>query len=144
MRILALDLGTKSCGFAISDPNNIIASGLENFRFELNHFNLVIEKVLHYLNKSEYQGSIGTIVLGYPLRMNLSKSQRTYMVERFGERLKKVVDIPVVFQDERQSTIGAQEILQSAGWNTKKSKSKKDSLAAQLILEDYLKGIKYE
>lgn len=57
--------------------------------------------------------------------MDLSKSQRTYMVERFGERLKKVVDIPVVFQDERQSTIGAQEILQSAGWNTKNLNQRK-------------------
>jgi putative crossover junction endodeoxyribonuclease len=46
--------------------------------------------------------------------------------------------LPIIFQDERQTTINAENILQSAGYSKTKRKTKKDSLAAQLILEDYL------
>ncbi|WP_027122733.1 Holliday junction resolvase RuvX [Metamycoplasma spumans] len=141
MRKLCLDLGTKTCGFAISDPIGIIATGLENFYFEENNFKQVINKVLSYLNEGEYKNQIDAIILGYPLRMDLSKSERTLMVERFAKRLGEQIDLPIIFQDERQSTMGAEQILIEAGFSRKKRKTKKDSLAAQLILEDYLRRI---
>ncbi|AWX42744.1 putative Holliday junction resolvase [Metamycoplasma cloacale] len=139
MRKLCLDLGTKSCGFAISDPLCIIATGLENYRFEENRFDLVIQRVKYYLNLTDYKNSIDTIILGYPVRMDLSKSERTYMVEKFAEMLKTEINLPIYFQDERQTTRNAEDILISAGFSRKKRKTKKDSLAAQLILEDYLR-----
>ncbi|WP_373437825.1 Holliday junction resolvase RuvX [Metamycoplasma equirhinis] len=138
MRKLALDLGTKTCGFAISDINCIISSGLENFSFEENHFVEVLKRIDWYLYQSEYKNEIDAIVIGYPLRMDLSKSKRTYMVERFAKRIEEAFAISVIFQDERQSTINAEEILLGAGYNSKKRKTKKDLLAAQLILEDFL------
>lgn len=139
MRKLALDLGSKTCGFAISDLNNIIVTGLENFYFQEWHFIRVIEKINYYLYESQYQKQIDAIVLGYPTRMDLSKSARTIMVEKFAQRLKTHFDLPVFFQDERQSTINAENILQQAGYNNRQRKAKKDSLAAQLILEDFLR-----
>ena len=138
MRKLCLDLGTKTCGFAISDNLNIIATGLENYFFQEKKFSEVIKKVKWYLNESEYKNEIDTIVLGYPLRMDLSKSERTSMVENFKLMLAKEINLPIIFQDERQTTINAENILQSAGYSKTKRKTKKDSLAAQLILEDYL------
>ncbi|AZZ65218.1 Holliday junction resolvase RuvX [Metamycoplasma phocicerebrale] len=144
MRKLALDLGTKTCGFAISDLNEIIVSGLETLRFEEWHFIDVIKRVVYYLNDSEYKNEIDAIILGYPLRMDLQKSSRTKMVEKFQKRLQENLSIPVCLQDERESTINAENILFEAGYNGKKRKSKKDSLAAQLILEDYLKRNKNE
>ena len=75
--------------------------------------------------------------------MDLSKSERTLMVENFREMLAKEIDIKITFQDERQSTINAEEILKLANYSKTKRKTKKDSLAAQLILEDYLRN-KYE
>lgn len=138
MRKLCLDLGTKTCGFAISDNLNIIATGLENYFFQEKKFSEVIKKVKWYLNESEYKNEIDTIVLGYPLRMDLSKSERTLMVENFKLMLAKEINLPIIFQDERQTTINAENILQSAGYSKIKRKTKKDSLAAQLILEDYL------
>ena len=138
MRKLCLDLGTKTCGFAISDNLNIIATGLENYFFQEKKFSEVIKKVKWYLNESEYKNEIDTIVLGYPLRMDLSKSERTLMVENFKLMLAKEINLPIIFQDERQTTINAENILQSAGNSKTKRKTKKDSLAAQLILEDYL------
>lgn len=143
MRKLALDLGIKTCGFAISDSNCIIAKGLENYYFTTKKFSEVINRIKWYIYQSEYQNEIDEIILGYPLRMDLSKSERTLMVENFREMLAKEIDIKITFQDERQSTINAEEILKLANYSKTKRKTKKDSLAAQLILEDYLRN-KYE
>ena len=143
MRKLALDLGIKTCGFAISDFNCIIAKGLENYYFTTKKFSEVINRIKWYLYNSEYKNEIDEIILGYPLRMDLSKSERTLMVEHFQEMLAKEIDIKITFQDERQSTINAEEILKLANYSKTKRKTKKDSLAAQLILEDYLRN-KYE
>jgi len=139
MRKLALDLGVKTCGFAISDFNCIIAKGLENYYFTAKKFSEVINKIKWYIYDSEYKNEIDEIILGYPLRMDLSKSERTIMVENFQKMLQREVDLKITFQDERQSTINAEEILKLANYSKTRRKTKKDSLAAQLILEDYLR-----
>ena len=139
MRKLALDLGIKTCGFAISDFNCIIAKGLENYYFTTKKFSEVINKIKWYIYDSEYKNEIDEIILGYPLRMDLSKSERTIMVEKFQKMLQIEVDLKITFQDERQSTINAEEILKLANYSKTRRKTKKDSLAAQLILEDYLR-----
>ncbi|RMA79079.1 putative Holliday junction resolvase [Metamycoplasma subdolum] len=142
MRILCLDLGTKTCGFAISDPFGIIATGIENYHIAEKDWNAVINKVKFFIFESEYKNEIDLIVLGYPIRMDLSKSERTLMVEEFKILLEKEIKIPVVFQDERQTTSQAEDILIQAGFTRKKRKTKKDSLAAQIILENYLERVK--
>ena len=139
MRKLALDLGIKTCGFAISDSNCIIAKGLENYYFTTKKFSEVINRIKWYIYDSEYKNEIDEIILGYPLRMDLSKSERTIMVENFRKMLQREVDLKITFQDERQSTINAEEILKLANYSKTRRKTKKDSLAAQLILEDYLR-----
>ena len=139
MRKLALDLGIKTCGFAISDFNCIIAKGLENYYFTTKKFSEVINRIKWYIYDSEYKNEIDEIILGYPLRMDLSKSERTIMVENFQKMLQREVDLKITFQDERQSTINAEEILKLANYSKTRRKTKKDSLAAQLILEDYLR-----
>lgn len=138
MRKLCLDLGTKTCGFAISDKLGIISTGLENFFFKERKFSEVINKVKEYLNLPDYKNKIDAIILGYPLRMDLSKSERTLMVENFKLMLEKEITLPIIYQDERQSTINAENILMQANYSKQKRKQKKDSLAAQLILESYL------
>ncbi|TNK94450.1 Holliday junction resolvase RuvX, partial [Mycoplasmopsis pullorum] len=135
MRKLALDLGTRTCGFAISDEMCIIASPLENFRFSENAFNLVIEKVFLYL--SEYK-TIDKIILGYPLRMNGTKSERTVMVEEFKIKLENHLsesnfNIPVILINEQNSTKNAESVLIEAGMTRQKRKLHKDKLAAVLI-----------
>ncbi|MBN0919464.1 Holliday junction resolvase RuvX [[Mycoplasma] gypis] len=135
MRKLALDLGTRTCGFAITDPDCIIATGLENFRFEENDFDQVILKIKNYQNQYK---NIDAIILGYPLRFNNQKSERTVMVEEFKEKIEKEIQLPVTLVNEHSSTIGAESILIDAGYSRKKRKGHKDKLAAQLILEDFL------
>ncbi|MGX9340766.1 Holliday junction resolvase RuvX [Mycoplasma sp. 1573] len=136
MRKLAFDLGTKTCGFAITDSDCIIASGLENFRFEENNFQAVIKRVQLYLE--QYKNDIDVFVLGYPLRKDNSKSERSIMVEEFKTLLEQNFSQKVILVNEHSSTIGAESILINAGYSRKKRKGVKDKLAAQLILEDYL------
>ncbi|WGI36434.1 Holliday junction resolvase RuvX [Mesomycoplasma lagogenitalium] len=133
-RKLALDLGTKTCGFSISDSLNIIAIGLENFHFPENDFSKVLVKIKEILKEYE----VDTFVLGYPLKMSGNKSDRTVMVEDFKLLLEANFQIPVIYIDERETTKRAKQIMIDAGLSRKKQKKNKDKLAAQLILEDYL------
>ncbi|MCU4706758.1 Holliday junction resolvase RuvX [Mycoplasma sp. CSL7503-lung] len=140
MRKLGLDLGTKSCGFAITDESEIISSSIENFMFEENNFNFVIERIKYYLSIYKIDG----FVLGYPLKISGDKSDRTLMVEEFKVLLEKNFNIPIMLVNEQYSTKRAKEILKQGGLNTTKSKKYKDSLAAQIILNDYLDYYKHK
>ncbi|WP_029513216.1 Holliday junction resolvase RuvX [Mycoplasmopsis primatum] len=145
MRKLAFDLGTKTCGFAITDILGISVNPLETIYFEENNFMDVIEKVRFYLE--EYQNSIDAFVLGYPLRSNGSKSERTLMVENFSSILRNhFSDINIYFTEEYGSTIKAERILKDAKMSNKKTRKNKDTLSAVIILSDFLNygGRKYE
>lgn len=140
MRKLALDLGTRTCGFAISDELAIIASPLENFRFDENNFDSVISKTINYL---ESYKNVDEIILGLPLRSNGFKSERTIMVENFKNKLEsKLIEInkklPIKFINEYGSTKDAENIMIQAGLSRQKRKKHKDKLAAVIILERYL------
>ncbi|UUM19644.1 MULTISPECIES: Holliday junction resolvase RuvX [unclassified Mycoplasma] len=138
MRKLGMDLGIKSCGFAITDENEIIASSLENFLMPEGDFDAVINRIKQYL--LEY--SIDGFILGYPLKISGQKSERTLMVEDFVQLLKQHFDIPIILINEQYSTKKAQEIMIAAGLTRQKRKNHKDKLAAQIILDDYLQYYK--
>ncbi|WP_033161103.1 Holliday junction resolvase RuvX [[Mycoplasma] collis] len=134
MRKLAIDLGTKRCGFAISDSFNMMAFGLENFSYKENDFDFLIEKIKKILN--EYP--IDTIILGYPTKLSGEKIQMSLIVEEFKLLLEKNFKIDVFLVDENRTTKQATQILIGANLSRKKRKKHKDKLAAQLILEEYL------
>ncbi|QNM93381.1 Holliday junction resolvase RuvX [Mycoplasma sp. Pen4] len=142
MRKLGLDLGTKSCGFAITDESEIIATGLENFMFPELEFDHVIERIKKYL--IEYKNKIDGFVLGYPLKISGDKSDRTLMVEEFKIKLENEFNLPVLLVNEQYSTKRAQETMISAGLTRQKRKQHKDKLAALIILQDYLEYYKYK
>ncbi|VEU75368.1 Holliday junction resolvase [Mycoplasmopsis maculosa] len=145
MRKLALDLGTKTCGFAISDILEISANGLETIRFEDSDFESVLYKIEEILKN--YQNSIDAFVLGYPLRSNGAKSERTLMVEEFADKLKnRFKNIEIYLTEEYGTTIKAERTLKDAKVNNKKTRALKDTLSAVLILNDFLHygGKKYE
>lgn len=134
MRKLALDIGTASCGFAITDELNIIATGLENYKFPSNEFNFMFDKIFYYLQ--EYK--IDKIIIGLPIRSNGSYSERTFLIEKLGNQIKEKFKIDIFFVNEYGTTIKAEKILKSANINTKKARKIKDKLAAELILQEYL------
>ncbi|VEU78090.1 Holliday junction resolvase RuvX [Mycoplasmopsis columbinasalis] len=134
MRKLALDLGTKTCGFALSDENGIIASNLKTIQFDEQDFAVVISEISGLLKIYE----IDALILGYPLRSNGAKSERTEMVEQFAKDLQKSFSLKVYLVNEYGTTIKATSILKSAKMSIKKRKKHKDTLSATLILQDFL------
>lgn len=141
MRKLGLDLGTKTCGFAISDELGIIATGLENFHYEQELMNQVIDRINYWLNK--YNNQISTLVLGYPTNVyDGSKNARTLYIESFYELLKSnFADLKIVYVDERFSTKIATQRLKECNLKAAKIKKIKDKMSAVVILETYLKQI---
>ena len=81
-------------------------------------------------------------VIGLPLKMDGSKGDSALMVEEFAEELKKHTNAEIVFQDERLSTVSAERILIESNMRREKRKGVIDSVAAEIILQNYLDKIK--
>ena len=142
MRKLALDLGTKTCGFAISDEMGIIATGLENFSYNEGDFQAVVDRV-HFWIK-EYQNKVDTIVLGYPTNAyDGSMNARSYLVLDFKAVLEQTTDIKIVLYDERFTTRIATNYLKDNNVKNSQRKKVKDKMSAVVILTDFLNASQY-
>ena len=132
MKILALDIGTVRIGIATSDIMEIIASAYEVYRRK--HLKADVEHVAQIVKDL----SVGEIVIGLPLKMDGSEGQSVDMAKSFGAELEKLVSVPIIYQDERLSTVSAERILIESGMRREKRKDKIDSIAATIILQTYL------
>ena len=132
MRILGLDLGSKTIGVAISDELHLIAQGL----FTLKRKGL--QQDIRELKKLIEEQNVKKLVVGLPKNMNNTLGPSAKMVLSFIEELTKSVDLPVVTWDERLSTVAAEKALLEADMSRKKRKRVIDTVAAQLILQGYL------
>ena len=132
MKILALDIGTVRIGVATSDIMEIIASAYEVYRRKQ------LKADVEHIAKLVTDLSVGEIVIGLPLKMDGSEGQSVEMAREFGDELAKLVSVPIVYQDERLSTVTAQKILIESGMRREKRKDKVDSIAATIILQTYL------
>ncbi len=131
MRYLAIDYGIKRTGLAICDRSEILASPFKVIQADKN---TLIKKIKEIID-SEH---VDAIVLGLPLNMDDSKGRQAKIVEQFAEQLRKKLDIPLYFQDERLSTFAAEEKIAPAELTTKKKKKRLDAVAAAQILETFL------
>ncbi len=134
MRVLGLDLGSKTIGIAISDPLGIIASGVETYRFEEEKYDLALEKVKTICKEKK----VDMIVLGYPKHMNGDIGDRAKLCEEFKEKLEQTLQLKVVLIDERWTTKLAESRLLEADVSRKKRKKVIDKMAAVVILQNYL------
>ena len=134
MRYLGLDLGTKTLGISMSDKTGIIASNFKTLRFAEKDYDSTIEPLKEIVN--EYD--IKCIVLGLPKNMNNSLGFRSEETLEYKKLLEKNINIDVVLQDERLTTMEANNYMLEADISRKKRKEKKDELAASLILQSYL------
>jgi len=130
MRYLAIDYGTKHTGLAICDPAETIASPLTVIDGQKELLKKIVDVV-----ETE---NVEAIVLGLPLNMDDSQGSQAKLVIQFAEQLKKLLDIPIHFQDERLSTFGAEEKLAPAKFTRKKKRKRLDAIAAAEILEAFL------
>ena len=134
MRILGLDLGTKTLGVAISDNTETISSSLLTIRFDsVDDRNVIpeLKKIIDYYN-------VKLIVLGLPKNMNNTLGDAAKRSELFKKILEENFNIEVILQDERLSSVSANNIMLEADLSRKKRKKKKDEVAASIILQNYL------
>lgn len=134
MRIMGLDVGSKTVGVAISDAFGWTAQGIETVKI-----NEAIEEFgLARLGELISQYEVSEIVVGYPKNMNNSIGPRAEASERFAALLKEAYAIPVVLWDERLTTAAAEKMLISADVSRKNRKKVIDKMAAVMILQGYL------
>ena len=133
-RVLALDVGDVRTGVAISDPMRLIASPLTVVRQPSR------AKTIDALCRIVEEQAPVLIVAGLPLCENGDVGPQAQRVMRFVEHLRQCVDIPVVFEDERYTTVAAEEVLSLARVRSRKRKDVVDKVAATQILQQYLEG----
>jgi putative Holliday junction resolvase len=132
MRILALDVGTKTIGVAVSDELGIAAHGVTTIkRKDLNHDLEALRKIIDEYNPSE-------ILVGVPYSYDGTVSKRGEGILKFAEKIKNAFSPPVEFWDESFSTVEAERMLLEADLSRKKRKKVIDKMAAVFILESYL------
>jgi len=134
MRILGLDLGSKTLGIALSDPSALIAMGMETFRFEENNFS----SALDYLQKFIDNNKVDLIVMGYPKNMDGSIGSQGKVVETFKEGIEVFFKNQIVLWDERLTSKMAHSVMIQADYSRKKRKGTVDKIAATVILQSYL------
>ena len=132
MRIMALDIGTKNIGVALSDETCQIAQGMEVI------LRTSDKKAVFRLKQIAAEFNVAKIVVGLPVNMNGSLGPRAEDSKRFAEKLEKEMSVDICFWDERLSTKEAEDILITASVSRKKRKLVIDKLAAQIILQGYL------
>lgn len=138
MRFLGLDLGTKTLGISITDKTNTLVSPLKVIRFKSEDYESVIDDVINIIKEKD----ISKVVLGFPKNMDGTVGFAGNRSLNF-KKLLENRGIEVVLIDERLTTIMAEDIVHLNNDNVKNTKHKIDSIAASLILESYLKGIKW-
>ncbi|MGX6442852.1 Holliday junction resolvase RuvX [Neobacillus sp. K501] len=134
MRILGLDVGSKTVGIALSDELGWTAQGLKTLKIN-EEKNLFGFDEIGQLIK-EY--GISKVVIGLPKNMNGSIGPRGEASQRFAQEIEDRFAVPTVLWDERLTTMAAERVLLEADVSRKKRKKVIDKMAAVMILQGYL------
>ncbi|QKY69538.1 Holliday junction resolvase RuvX [Lentibacillus sp. CBA3610] len=134
MKIVGLDVGSKTIGVAVSDLLGMTAQGLTTIKWDEQDIYSADEQ----LKKIIEEHGIGKAVIGLPKHMNGTIGERGEASEAYAEHVKKVHNIPVILWDERLTTAAAERVLLEADMSRKKRKKVIDKMAAGMILQTYL------
>ena len=132
---MGLDYGSRTVGVAISDELLLTAQGKEIIRRKEEN---KLRKTLARIEELIVEYGVEKIVLGLPLNMDESVSERSKLCLEFKEKIERRTGIPVEMLDERLTTVEADEIMNEARIKGKDRKEYVDMIAAQIILQDYL------
>ncbi len=133
-RIAAIDYGTVRVGIAISDPDRILASPLENYQrrsseHDANHYRQLVE-----------EQDIVLFVVGLPVHLDGRESQKSAEARRYAAWLQDVTKVPYALFDERFTSAAAERLLMAANLTKKRRKARTDMLAAHILLAAYLEA----
>ena len=139
-RILGIDYGDARTGIAITDALNITAQGLETI------YNKRSDKViLKRLDEIFLKYEVDTLVIGRPINMNGTESERTEITDKFIHKLKcKYNNLKIETIDERLTTVAAHKTMNLLEVNKYKKRNIVDTISAVYILETYLNKIKMD
>jgi putative Holliday junction resolvase len=134
-RILALDLGKKRIGLAISDPLGITAQGLPNLvRVNKRTDFAALEQILR-------ERQVGLILMGNPINMRGDEGRQSGWVREFAQAIEKRTGLPVKLWDERLTSVEAGRVLRSSGISIEKRAAAVDRLSAVILLQSYLDSL---
>lgn len=134
MRYMGLDLGSRTLGISLSDITHTVANTYKTLRF-IDDDNISTIPELKQIIEEE---KVIKIILGFPKNMNNTVGPKGEAALKFKELLENELNIEVIMQDERLTTVEATNFMLSADVSRKKRKTKIDSLAANIILQTYL------
>ena len=137
-RILAIDYGTKRTGIAVSDPLQIIGSGLET---------VPTSELMAFLKKYLVEEEVETIVVGEPMYPDGNPAQIAHLVKGFVNQLRKVFpEVEIAMQDERYTSEEAKEVILKSGARQKKRRDKSlvDMVSAAIILQAFMEKRRQE
>ena len=132
MRILALDLGEKRIGVAVSDPTGTLASSLDLLPRRNRNTDMAAIAELAAREGAE------KVVVGLPISLSGELGPQALLTRRFIEELAAVLPLPIEEWDERFTTVTALEALRAQGVSRKRRRQRVDSAAAAVLLQDYL------
>jgi len=132
MRTLALDIGKRRIGVAVSDPLGMVARPVETVQSV--SLNVDVARITEIARELEAE----LIVVGDPIHMSGDPGTMSNRAHKFGETLEQISGLPVVYCDERLTTVEAQRILHDSGVPPKKARQQIDAVAAAVILQSYL------
>lgn len=131
-RIMGLDVGDKTVGVAISDPLFVTAQPYETIKRRKAKFD--IDRIEEIINDKE----ISLIVVGLPKNMNNTIGPQSMKVMSFVDLIKKRIDIDIVYEDERLTTVQSEAVLIDMNVRRENRKTHIDKIAASFILQSYL------
>jgi putative Holliday junction resolvase len=131
-RLLGVDYGAVRIGLAVSDPDRKFAFPLEvrerrDREVDASFFRALVQRE-----------EIGVLVVGLPVHLDGRESRESAQARAFGTWLAEVTGLPVVYYDERFTTVQAENALWEAGLTHKRRKQRRDKVAAQMLLQAYL------
>ncbi len=133
-RIIAIDYGKKRTGIAVTDPLKIIAGGLTTVE---------TKDLMQFLKEYLANNDVETIVVGLPRQNNNEYSESFKYIKPFVDRLKKEVTVPVVYHDERFTSVMAHRAILEGGVKKKDRRDKAlvDKVSAAIILQSYMETL---
>lgn len=130
-RLLGIDYGDSRIGLALSDPHKIIASPFKTIKNKGNEY------IVEILTEVKVEKQIELIILGLPIGLNNKDTSQTKKVRSFAG-LIRILDVPIIFQDERFSTLSAEKSLIIQNVKTGHNKSMIDKAAAAIFLQQFI------
>ncbi|WP_203361662.1 Holliday junction resolvase RuvX [Bacillus sp. REN10] len=134
MRVMGLDVGSKTVGVAISDELGFTAQGIETIRIDEEKQDFGLDR----LDVLCQEYGIEKFVVGFPKNMNNTVGPRGEASQAFAKQLEERYSLPVVLWDERMTTMAAERVLLEADVSRKKRKKVIDKMAAVMILQGFL------